>query len=51
MDELHLAVSPVLLGGGEALFAGLDWRACGYEVAETVQGERATHYYIRRSGQ
>jgi dihydrofolate reductase len=51
MDELHLAVSPVLLGGGEALFAGLDWRACGYEVAETVQGERALHYYIRRSGQ
>jgi dihydrofolate reductase len=50
MDELHVAVSPVLLGGGEALFEGVDWRACGYEVGDVVQGERATHYYIRRAG-
>jgi dihydrofolate reductase len=49
LDELHLAVSPVLLGSGEALFAGLDWRACGYEVAQTVQGERATHYFVRKA--
>jgi hypothetical protein len=33
------------------LFEGVDWRACGYEVGDVVQGERATHYYIRRSGQ
>ena len=30
IDELHLAVSPVLLGEGEALFEGLNWRALGY---------------------
>ncbi len=49
VDELHLAVSPVLLGRGEAIFAGLDWRALGYKVAATVAGEKATHVTIRRA--
>jgi len=49
VDELHLAISPVLLGRGEAIFGGLDWRALGYEVAETVAGEKATHVTIRRA--
>ena len=48
LDELHLAFSPVLLGAGEALFAGLDLHALGYEVAETVPGERATHAFLRK---
>lgn len=48
IDELHIAVSPVLLGRGEALFAGLDLPALGYAVAETVPGERAQHVLIRR---
>ena len=48
VDEAHFAMSPVLLGRGEALFAGLDLRALGYHVAETVHGERATHVFIRR---
>jgi len=48
LDELHLAVSPVLLGSGEPLFAGLDWNALGYHVAETLAGERATHLFIRK---
>ena len=30
VDELHLALRPVLLGAGEPLFAGLDLRALGY---------------------
>ena len=34
---------------GEALFAGLDLRALGYQVAETVNGERATHVFLRRA--
>ena len=50
IDELHLAVSPVLLGKGENLFAGLDWPALGYEVAEHVAGEAAMHVVIRRRG-
>ena len=48
LDELHLAVSPVLLGAGEALFAGMDWAALGYRIAETVAGERATHLFVRK---
>src|SRR5213076_1530050 len=48
IDEMHLAVRPVLLGQGEALFAGIDLRALGYEVAQAVPGERATHVIIKR---
>jgi dihydrofolate reductase len=48
VDEVHLAVRPVLLGRGESLFRDLDARALGYEVAETHVGERATHMIIRR---
>ena len=48
LDELHLAVRPVLMGSGEQLWQGLDARALGYECAEHVAGERATHLIIRR---
>ena len=48
VDELHLAVGPVLLGAGEHLLGGIDLRALGYECAETVAGERASHFCIRR---
>ncbi len=49
LDELHLAVRPVLLGEGEALFEGLDLRSLGYEVERHVMGERAMHVFIRRA--
>jgi dihydrofolate reductase len=48
IDEMHLAVRPVFLGAGENLWQGLDMRALGYEVAESIQGERATHVMVRR---
>jgi dihydrofolate reductase len=48
LDELHLAVSPVLLGRGEPLFAGLDLAALGYEVERYTPGERAAHMLLRR---
>jgi dihydrofolate reductase len=48
VDELHLAVAPVLLGRGEALFEGIDWRALGYRCIETVAGEKATHVIIAK---
>ena len=48
VDELHLAVRPVLLGAGEALWHGLDLRALGYEAARFVQGERAMHLFLRK---
>jgi len=50
IDELILASRPVLLGEGEALFAGLDLRALGYACVESITGERATHVRIRRIG-
>jgi dihydrofolate reductase len=48
IDEMHLAWRPVLLGAGENLWNGLDLRALGYEVAETIAGERATHVIVRK---
>ncbi|MFN3669703.1 MAG: dihydrofolate reductase family protein [Brevundimonas sp.] len=48
IDELHIAVSPVLLGAGEPLWQGLDLSASGYQLTETTAGERATHLKIVR---
>ena len=48
IDELHLAVRPVLLGTGENLFEGIDMRSLGYECAGSTAGERATHYFIHK---
>jgi dihydrofolate reductase len=50
IDELHLALAPVLLGRGEALFEGMDWRALGYRCVERVAGEKATHVVIAKQG-
>jgi len=48
VDELHLAVSPVVLGKGENLFAGLDLPAMGFSVAESTPTEHATHVVLRK---
>ena len=48
IDELHLAMRPVLLGSGEHLLADLDMPALGYECAKYVAGERATHVFLRK---
>ncbi|MGH6925924.1 MAG: dihydrofolate reductase family protein [Propylenella sp.] len=48
VDQMHVAVSPVLLGGGEALFAGIDLPRLGYEVAEHVPSEKATHVVLAK---
>jgi len=50
IDEMHLALRPVLLGAGENLWQGLDMRALGYEIAESIPGERATHVMVRKRG-
>jgi dihydrofolate reductase len=50
IDTLHLAVSPVLLGGGESLFAGLDLSMLGYSCQECVAGEKAMHYVLAKQG-
>jgi dihydrofolate reductase len=48
IDEMHLAVSPVLLGRGEPLFAGLDLVELGYTVKEHVTTASAMHLVVAR---
>src|SRR6201996_5177177 len=48
IDELHFAVSPVVLGQGEAMFAGIDLPALGYRVTEHQSTEHATHIVLNR---
>jgi dihydrofolate reductase len=43
IDEMHLAISPVALGSGENLFAGIDLPALGYRCTEHVPTTHATH--------
>jgi dihydrofolate reductase len=48
VDELHLAVSPRILGDGEPLFARLDLLSLGYRGISCTPGEKAVHYVIAR---
>ena len=49
IDELHLAIRPVLLGSGEHLLTGLDLPALGYRCVKALAGERATHVFLQRA--
>jgi dihydrofolate reductase len=48
VDEMHLALAPILLGSGEHLFAGLDAPALGYACTEHVSTPNATHVVISK---
>ena len=48
IDELHFAISPVLLGRGEAMFAGIDLPALGFRVTDSASTELATHVVLGR---
>jgi dihydrofolate reductase len=50
IDEMHLAVRPVILGTGENLWDGMNLRILGYEAYSQIAGERATHVFIRKRG-
>jgi dihydrofolate reductase len=43
VDELHLAVAPILLGSGESLFANIDLTRLGYKRSEHIATAKATH--------
>ena len=46
VDEMHVAVSPILLGSGAHLLAGLDLPALGYKCTDCVPSAKAVHYVI-----
>ena len=48
VDEMHVAVSPILLGSGEPLFAGMNLPALGYRRTEHVATEKATHVVLAK---
>lgn len=48
IDEMHLAISPVVFGQGEAMFAGLDLPALGFRVIEHAATDAATHIVLAR---
>jgi len=50
IDELHIAIAPVVLGRGSPMFEGLDLRALGYSCVEFVATEKATHVVLRHMG-
>jgi dihydrofolate reductase len=50
IDELHVAIRPLLLGAGEKFWDGIDLSALGYDVAKHVAGERAMHVFLRKRG-
>ena len=50
IDEMHIAVAPILLGSGEHLFSGIDLPALGYYCAEHTSSPKATHMIITKKG-
>jgi dihydrofolate reductase len=48
VDEMHLAIAPVLLGNGESLLTGIDLLRLGYQVSEHVATPKATHVVLSR---
>ena len=50
VDEMHLAISPVLLGSGEHLLGGIDLPALGYSCSEHVNTAKASHFTVAKRG-
>ena len=48
IDEMHIVISPVILGSGEHLFANLDLNALGYHVSQHTATEHATHLILTK---
>lgn len=50
IDEMHLAISPILLGSGEHLLTGIDTLKLGYQCTEHVATPNATHVVLTKRG-
>jgi dihydrofolate reductase len=48
IDEMHVAISPILLGSGESLLEGIDLPKLGYQCTEHVPTPNATHFVITK---
>jgi dihydrofolate reductase len=48
IDELHLAIAPILLGSGEHLFGDLNLAKLGYDCVEHVPAPKATHVVLKK---
>lgn len=48
IDELHIAISPIVLGAGERLFEGINLVELGYACTRHAATERATHLVLTR---
>jgi len=49
IDEIHFAVAPVFLGGGENIFTGLDLNKLGYRSVGQVPSENVSHILVKKS--
>lgn len=49
VDEMHVAIVPILLGSGEHLFGGIDMPKLGYRCAEHVTTEKVTHAVFKKA--
>jgi dihydrofolate reductase len=48
IDEMHVAIAPVVLGSGEHLFNGIDLLKLGYRCVEHVSSPEAMHLVLRK---
>ena len=48
IDEMHLAIAPILMGSGEHLLAGIDAPKLGYQCTEHVATPSASHVILTR---
>jgi dihydrofolate reductase len=50
VDEMHVAIAPILLGSGESLLSGIDMLSLGYRCVEHVATQSAAHMILKKTG-
>jgi dihydrofolate reductase len=51
IDELHLAMAPIVLGSGESLLAGIDLLKLGYKCTEQLTSPTALHVVLTKQAE